>query len=230
MWDDDNECFKFIDFGLSCILNKGYDAKDKSSSTSYPTPVLNTARETYKNKIYNPDSFSNPCGVIGNALSLSPEMIDQRTGNPDNKNRTYPATWLKAHDVWSLGCVLFIWYWMPDDIHKINDDVVEQLYFGWHFAKDYPGYASMFDEIKDANEKIWEVLMVLFQRAPDVRVDKFEDMATTMFAGGLDIPVTVANWDNANITKAAQVALGEWQVSVFSETTAAKAQFRKSMR
>jgi len=51
-----------------------------------------------------------------------------------------------------------------------------------------------------------------------------------MFAGGLDIPVTVANWDNANITKAAQVALGEWQVSVFSETTAAKAQFRKSMR
>jgi serine/threonine protein kinase len=190
MYDQNSATFKLIDFGLSCITSKGIEAEG--------------------GKMYSPLFVNAPCGVPGTVYTLPPEMIDPKTTMPIT-NSVFPENWLKAHDIWSIGCVIFTWFTFPDEIHIVDDNVVESIYYGMRFDDDVEMYDGFFEELRDYNSDIYDLLMVCFQRDPFVRVFTFEEMANNMITGVNAKPAYRVNWDNQQITLAAKQNLAKWQ-------------------
>lgn len=195
MYDADAGRFKFIDFGLACLLKTGVDTGEKRAYSS----------------LFNP-----PCGGAGNMLTMPPELIDMQTSNSIQGN-IYPAEWLRAHDIWSLGWILFLWFTFPDT-EKYDE---EDTYLGYYFTKRPGMYKRIFSGLQQSHPDIYGLVIALFQRDPQVRVDIFDEITVTTSSIGVP-PHVVANWDDGSITVAAQTNLDVWKKQIQKETNDAE--------
>lgn len=166
MYDSQLNRFKYIDFGLSCMLDKSDE-----------------------NVLYSPIFKNHPCGVPGTPLFLSPEMIDQQ-GYPI-KDGVFLKSWLLAHDIWSLGCILFTWFGYPDSY----DEDTDFFYYGYEFSRKPNAYKEMFANIKKHSSKVYNFVILCFQRDPLTRLNYFEQFSES--PSDLDIK---SNWSNAQYT------------------------------
>jgi serine/threonine protein kinase len=197
MFDMPSKRFKFIDFGLSCILDEG--VVTSSSERAYST--------FFKNR---------PCAVPGNVLCLAPEMIDMNTARP-RQGETYPETWIKAHDIWSIGCVLLTWFILPDD--QQYKSIEEDLYFGYQFTKKPEEYRDIFDRMKSKIPDLYLILMIAFQRDPYIRTHLFNNITvenTRLVVPEIGVDVT---WDRQDITEQAIVNQKAWKALIKKEDT-----------
>lgn len=167
MYDLDSGHFKLIDFGLSCMLEK-----DDKGDVLYSSMFKNA-----------------PCGTVGTVLYSPPEMYDFRTQLP-NQRGVYTTPYLKGHDIWSVGCMLFTWYGLPDNFHK-NERF---YYYGEQFDKNPKIYRPLFESIKQFSSSIYKKIIICFQRDPFDRIDAFENLNV-----GIEYNIT-PSWDNTVIT------------------------------
>jgi serine/threonine protein kinase len=186
MFDMDTNHFKFVDFGLSCILDEG---------ATTPTE-----------RAYSTFFKSYPCAVPGNALCLSPEMIDLKSAKP-RQGETYPETWIKAHDIWSVGCVLFTWFTFSDN--ETYDDSEMDLYLGYQFSLASINYDPTFLYLKTHFPDVYNALMIMFQRDPYVRNKIFNEININN-----PIPIIDPNWNNNTITVQAIKNQRIWKESI----------------
>lgn len=195
MYDIDAKRFKFIDFGLSCLLKTGVNTDSKPAYSS----------------LFNP-----PCGGAGNALTMPPEMIDLTSSNPIQGN-IYPAEWLRAHDIWSLGWIFFLWFTFPEQERYDEEDA----YLGYYFTKKPNMYKRIFRELQESKPDIYNLVIALFQRDPQVRVDMFDQIVVSDTSIGVPEHVT-SNWDDNSITIAAMSNLENWKTQIKNVTTDAE--------
>jgi serine/threonine protein kinase len=197
MFDVDSKRFKFIDFGLSCILDQGVVT---SSERAYSTFFKNS-----------------PCAVPGNMLCLAPEMIDINTSYP-RQGETYPETWIKAHDIWSIGCVLFTWFIFPDNTQY--EAIEEDLYFGYQFTKKPEKYRGIFEQMKTKIPDLYLVLMIAFQRDPYVRTRLFNRIVVENNTLSIkDADTIQPTWDKPEVTEQAIKNQRAWKESIKKEDT-----------
>lgn len=201
MYDTVNKRFKFIDFGLACLLSTGIDTPNKKA---------------YSNLI-NP-----PCGDAGNLLTKPPEFIDIQSSEGIEGN-IYPETWLKGHDIWSLGCIFMTWFTFPEGERYNENDV----YFGYTFMTTPDKYRILFRNIKQFMPDIYGLLVTLFQRDPQVRVDYFEEIMISN--GSISTPENITpNWDDNSVTNAAAANLDVWKRQI--KSTVDNAELEREMK
>jgi serine/threonine protein kinase len=97
-YDVDSNSIKFLDWGGACVKSL-YCVKNKNGEIVYIPPTK---------------KCNEPCGYVG-TLYTSPAMlakIYEETGNPYIP-QTFNDT--KAHDIWSIGVVLFDWFAFVDN-------------------------------------------------------------------------------------------------------------------
>ena len=186
MFDMDTNRFKYVDFGLSCILDSGIT-----------TPTERAYSTFFK---------SYPCAVPGNALCLSPEMIDLKSSKP-RQGETYPETWIKAHDIWSVGCVLFTWFTFSD-LESYEDSEMD-LYLGYQFSLTSINYSPTFLYLEKRFPDVYNALIIMFQRDPYVRNKIFNEINIQN-----PIPIVTPNWNDNTITVQAVKNQKNWKESI----------------
>jgi len=194
MFDVPSRRFKFIDFGLSCVLDEGIPTGSERAYSTF-----------FKHR---------PCAVPGNMLCLAPEMIDVKTTRPRG-GETYPETWIKAHDIWSIGCVLLTWFTLRDD--QEYDKIEESLYFGYQFTRRPENYESTFQELKTSLPHLYYLLMITFQRDPYARVLGFNQIRVQDIQ--LHIPDYNPTWNQLQVTETAIENQKAWKASIKTEDT-----------
>lgn len=205
MFDKNSDTFKFIDFGLSCILKNGVET---NLGKAYSTKYINT-----------------PCGSVGTPLTLPPEMLEGLQPAPA---QAYPEFWLYAHDIWSVGCVLFTWFLYDDKLSEpMDNDDLMVLYFGYNFSYKADEYTTLFEELKDKFPKLHGILMICFQRDPQTRINLFRELAKNLEEGSLTIPDHEENWDDPTITAQAISQLRYWQKAIQADDMMALNQSKK---
>jgi serine/threonine protein kinase len=85
MWDNDNGKYIFLDWGGGCVRNK-YCNKSGLS------------------KLFYGNICDKPCGYVGTRYATPPEMLNKSVF----QDHSFIDT--KAHDIWSIGVVLYDWY------------------------------------------------------------------------------------------------------------------------
>jgi serine/threonine protein kinase len=176
------EKVKYIDFGLSCILNTEKNIGGVS--------VFGVA-------------LNEPCGTIGTPLTTPPEM-DEDLG-------LYMFSNLKAHDIWSIGCVILSWYKIPDsEIKPTTND-----YF-FEFDK-VDKYTKIFNEIKEIDPLAYHVIIGLLNRDPDERIDNFNklvDYFSNPFNMITQFPEFEPNWYDKSVTIQVKKDLCKWRKEI----------------
>lgn len=174
---------KFVDFGLACISSKAEDI-------GYP--VFGT-------------SINYPCGSMGSIPTASPELFlwDNRDiryykFKPVGDRGIFPLSYLLAHDVWSLGCVIMAWYTLQD----IQNEMFATYALSLANNAIYP---KIFSKLEAENTERYNIIVSLFDRDPVSRIDNFN-----ILANGI-IPVIEPNWDNKNVTLRVREDLREWR-------------------
>lgn len=186
MYDKVAQRYKFIDFGYACIL---------SDRITFFSQTL--------------DNF--PCGHGGTEAYMPPEMFVNMFYQA--ANRVYPATWIKAHDVWSLGRLFLEWYtefsdtefrktlaFWPDLIDSKMKSLQQTIPISSAEGLTFGGIVSM-----NSLEPIDKLETILFQRDPQVRVDLFN---LVEFPG--TIPNSEPTWNDVDITSKCIENLQVW--------------------
>jgi serine/threonine protein kinase len=127
----------------------------------------------------NPDYCEKPCGYVGTPYTTPPEYNNSRVYNAGNFNDT------RAHDIWSIGVVLFDWYTMGNS----NPDAVIEwsLNNGINFIK----YDKKLNELTQeqinqliieniANQNLRNLIYNLLTVDKNVRLSNWETVFNTV--------------------------------------------------
>jgi serine/threonine protein kinase len=167
---------KFIDFGLACIANRAEDI-------GYPIFGL---------------SINKPCGSVGSIITAPPEMflwdaqsIRSYNFKPLLDGGIFPLSYLLAHDVWSLCCVIMAWYTLKDGQNE--------TFTAYNISLN----KTMFQELDD--ERKYNIIVSLFDRDVQSRLDNFNSIANGV------IPISEPNWNDTGVTLRMREELRQWR-------------------
>lgn len=173
---------KFVDFGLACIANKAEDI-------GYPIFGL---------------SINKPCGNVGSIATAPPEMFLWDTQairyykfKPVMDTGIFPLSYLLAHDVWSLCCVIMAWYTLKDN--------QAETFSAYSITLNDGNFSNIFDELQNENVNRYNIIVSLFDRDVQSRLDNFNSIVNGI------IPVITPNWNDNSITLKMRQELREWR-------------------
>jgi serine/threonine protein kinase len=138
MWDDDNVKYRFLDWGGGCVRDKYC----KSGGLS---------------KLFMSDMCNNPCGFIGTTYTAPPEMVTDPIKIQQNQN--FDAT--KAHDIWSIGVVLYDWFTFGSNNPTKNQDFWTSFAIDFKIGTTNVKYLSQYS-INELHRKINDFKLVPF--------------------------------------------------------------------
>lgn len=177
-----NGKIKFIDFGLACVI-------DKAKDIGYPIFGL---------------SINKPCGSIGSLVTASPELflwdnqnIRRSNFKPMGDRGIFPLSYLLAHDVWSLCCVIMSWY-------TLGDNQAETFTF-YALTLNEGNFGDVFKELENNDLEKYKIIVSLFDRDPISRIDNFKSIVNG------SIPDTVPNWNDPTVTLETRKQLRDWR-------------------
>lgn len=185
MWDNTSKSFKFIDFGLACNINSGYPTID--------------------GEIFSYNFRTKPCGA-GNRMHHPPEML---TDNFENIiNDIWSEEWIRGHDIWSLGLVLFTWFTVPDG--QSYRDLADDLFVAHGFTNQQQIYDPVFASMSVTDPELYQVLMKCFTRDPQLRVDYFNLL---YYSNDTNLDA-IPTWNDNAVTQQAKKNHREWSDSL----------------
>ena len=175
-----NESVRYIDFGASCLAN--------------------TVKQIGSNQVFG-ILYNDPCGAPGSNITISPEMY--------NDMGLYQLVHLKAHDIWSVGCMILAWF-------TVKDNETESIMYQKDFER-VDHYTNLFKKLKSTEPLAYNVVIGLMTRDPYQRVDNFGilvDHFSSVFSMFSQDPEFVENWKNPVVTNIAKRQLCEWRKEI----------------
>lgn len=188
---------KFIDFGLSCVLNK--------------------FRNVGGNQVFSV-ALNYPCGVPGTWTTSPPEMFEyngrsilMNKQEPVSDKTLYSYQHIIAHDIWSIGCVILEWYIVQDD----SSDVFQVSALSFQENRDY--FRNVFSKLEKDEPTAYNIIVSLLVRDPLERIDNFKKFVDYYNSwnplASWPYPQEI-DWDQSYITVEARKLLKEWRCKV----------------
>jgi len=172
-----SDTVKYIDFGQSCLGGESVEFE--------------------KYNIFGV-GINHPCGTLGSLITTPPEMIGDLG--------IYTGLHLKAHDYWSLGCVILSWYIVEDDDNKQENHAYYQEF------NNVEKYSVIFNELKESEPFAYSVIIGLLNRNPYNRKENFDIIASghggfANLFNPVEIYDFVPNWADQSVTIDAKLEL-----------------------
>jgi len=137
IWDFSANLPRLIDFGTNCILEKDCN--------------------------FNGENCDRVCGHLGTNYASPPELNESWwRGKIITRNQSFEQTC--AHDLWSLGVILYNWYIVVDTFYKLT-------------LKDFPPN-DLINDIQNAtlNENIAKILQLLLEQDAQKRFNNWPEI------------------------------------------------------
>src|SRR6056297_1174862 len=109
----------------------------------------------------------------------------------------FPLSYLVAHDIWSLCCVIMAWYTLKDS--QAETFSVYSITLNDHNFRD------TFTKLQMENINRYNIIVSLFDRNVSYRINNFNNVSNDI------IPVIQPNWNDDSVTLKAREELREWR-------------------
>jgi len=199
IYNPDTGRTKYIDFGLSCILNDDIEVAGQ--------PVFSSALKF-------------PCGSHGTPITSSPEMYTYgsdgnilyfhsyengvRKSRPKMDNYLYPAKYLVAHDIWSVGCVLLSWYTNPATVEETQYPITV-----------LPKTKRELDSLDILNDQAYYIIYGLMNRIIDLRIQNFNNIVVALSSFfSTQAEITAPNLMDKTVTLSERAILKQWRCRI----------------